>query len=312
MKTDDRLWKGILENVFDDFLKFFFPESVDLFDLGKGFEFLDKELDQLFPVQESRAPKFVDKLVKVFTKHGREEWILVHVEVQGYHDKNFAKRMFTYFYRILDRYGKPVTAIAIFTDKDRKYHPRQYAYEFLGTKTTFQFNTYKILEQDEVSLAENDNPFALIVLTVLLSINSKKAGDENLFQLKYSLAKNLLERNFPKKKIDDLLVFLQRYVSFEDSVYNAKFDKAIEVLSNSQKTMGIKELVIELAKKDGKAAGLKAGLQEGIERGLEKGRNETKVEIVKNLLATNRFSIEEIANFASVDRKFVADVKELM
>lgn len=300
MKTDDRLWKGILENVFDDFLRFFFPESADLFDLGRGFQFLDKELEQLFPVHESRAPKFVDKLVKVFTKNGREEWILVHVEVQGYQDKNFAERMFTYFYRILDRYGKPVTAIAIFTDKDRKYHPRQYAYEFLGTKTTFQFNTYKILEQDEVALAENDNPFALVILTVLLSITSKKIGDENLFKLKYSLAKNLLGRNFPKKKIDDLLVFLQRYVSFEDSVYNVKFDKAIEVLSNSQKTMGIRELVIELAKKDGKA------------EGLEKGRTETKTEVVKNLLATNRFSIEEIANFASVDAKFVAGVKEAL
>ena len=96
-----------------DFLKFFFEDAEKLFDMERGFQFLDKELEQLFPTEEIEAPKFVDKLVKVFTKTGEEDWILVHIEVQGYDDKDFAKRMFTYFYRILDKYGKPVTAIAI-------------------------------------------------------------------------------------------------------------------------------------------------------------------------------------------------------
>ncbi|TAM96844.1 MAG: hypothetical protein EPN39_12730 [Chitinophagaceae bacterium] len=53
MKRDDTLWKGILENLFDDFLRFFFPDADDLFDMKKGFEFLDKELEQLFPAPEN-------------------------------------------------------------------------------------------------------------------------------------------------------------------------------------------------------------------------------------------------------------------
>lgn len=51
--------------------------------------------------------------------------------MQGYRDKDFAKRMFTYFYRILDKYGKPVTAIAIFTGSDKNFHPNSYEYERL-------------------------------------------------------------------------------------------------------------------------------------------------------------------------------------
>ncbi len=94
MKRDDTLWKGILENLFDDFLRFFFPDADKLFDIKKGFEFLDKELQQLFPsMDDMQSPKFVDKLVKVFTKTGKEEWLLVHIEVQGYEDKGFARRM---------------------------------------------------------------------------------------------------------------------------------------------------------------------------------------------------------------------------
>jgi hypothetical protein len=73
MKRDDSLWKGILENVFDDFLLFIFKDAADQLDLTKGFQFLDKELAQLFPAQENEHPKFVDKLVKVSTKQGTDE-----------------------------------------------------------------------------------------------------------------------------------------------------------------------------------------------------------------------------------------------
>ena len=68
MKRNDTLWKGILENVYEDFLRFFFKDADKLFDIEKGFQFLDKELEQLFPADDLESPKFVDKLVKVFTK----------------------------------------------------------------------------------------------------------------------------------------------------------------------------------------------------------------------------------------------------
>lgn len=148
MNRDDTLWKGILENLCEDFLRFFFEDADKLLNIQKGFEFLDKELEQLFPSEEIDAPKFVDKLVKVFTTAGKEEWVLVHIEVQGYRDKDFGKRMFTYFYRILDKYGKKVTTIAIFTDRNKKYRPSLFEYEFLGTRNVFSFNTYKIIDQD--------------------------------------------------------------------------------------------------------------------------------------------------------------------
>lgn len=294
MKRDDTLWKGILENIFDDFLRFFFKEAEAIFDFGKGFEFLDKELEQLFPVEDGEAPKFVDKLVKVFTKVGKEEWILIHIEVQGYDDKDFSKRMFTYFYRILDKYGKPTTAIAIFSDDNKKFHPKEYVYEYLGTENIFRFNTYKIIEQDETVLAKNGNPFAVVVLTVLLALKKKKLSDENLYDLKYSLAKSLLQQNIPLEKVRYILVFLHLYVRFANPVFNIKFDKAIDVLTEKNKTMGIIEQVLERAKKEGKA----------------EGKAEVKAEVVKNLLSANKFTIAEIANFASVSEAFVKDVQK--
>ena len=38
--------------------------------------------------------------VKVRLKDGTEEWLLIHVEVQGTHEEDFDRRMFRYFYRL--------------------------------------------------------------------------------------------------------------------------------------------------------------------------------------------------------------------
>src|SRR4051812_32368314 len=104
----DILWKGIIEDLFADFLRFFYTDADEIFDMNKGFEFLEKELGELYPGYDISHPMFVDKLVKVYRKDGKEEWLLIHIEVQGYMDYWFTRRMFTYFCRILDRFDREV------------------------------------------------------------------------------------------------------------------------------------------------------------------------------------------------------------
>ena len=98
----DILWKGIIEDCFPDLMAFFYPEALHSLDLGE-FEFLDKELHQLFP-ESTDSRRYADKLVKIRKKDGDEQWQLIHIEVQGYKDETFSERMFRYFYRIYDRF----------------------------------------------------------------------------------------------------------------------------------------------------------------------------------------------------------------
>ena len=44
--------------------------------------------------------RFADALVRVTLANGEERWIYIHIEVQGQYDAKFAKRMFTYNYRL--------------------------------------------------------------------------------------------------------------------------------------------------------------------------------------------------------------------
>jgi predicted transposase/invertase (TIGR01784 family) len=292
MKQFDLLWKGIIEDMPAYFILFFLPNAVKVIDFEKGFEFLDKELEELFPQDNTNHPRFVDKLIKAFTKDGHEEWILIHIEVQGYQDDDFAKRMYTYFYRLLDRYQKPVTALAIFTDDNPVYKPNQYEYQFLGTFQLFQFNTYKVIEQNEGTLAAHPNPFAMVVLTVLLAIKNKKSNDETLLNLKIDLFRRLHERKMEKSMMRALASFLKMYVHFSKPETYRIFDKETQLITSDTTTMGIEELILHREK------------QKGIEQGIE--------QVIKNLITKMGLTDEQAADIAGVDAAFVARVRKEM
>ena len=99
--------------------------------------------------------RFVDKLVKINLLDGREEWILVHIEVQGHPNLQFPERMFRYFYRILDKYQTPVTALAIFTGQDGKNMPARYTYKFFGTSLKYKYNTRCITDYSNEMLMKS-------------------------------------------------------------------------------------------------------------------------------------------------------------
>lgn len=110
---------------------------------------LEQERLKLFPSSSRKGKRVSDKLIEVKLKNGKNQWILIHVEIQQSKEDNFALRMYQYFYRSFDKYEQKICAIAVLTDGNRSFHPTAYQYHFHGTKLTYQFNTYKILDQDE-------------------------------------------------------------------------------------------------------------------------------------------------------------------
>ncbi|MDQ7032201.1 MAG: Rpn family recombination-promoting nuclease/putative transposase [Desulfonauticus sp.] len=99
-----------IEAYFPDFLEFFFPSIARDIDFEKGYEFLDKELQKIVKDAEL-GKRLADVLIKVHSMDGTEKWLLIHIEVQGYYEKEFSKRMFVYNYRIFDRYDKDVVSL---------------------------------------------------------------------------------------------------------------------------------------------------------------------------------------------------------
>ncbi len=258
--TPDNLWKGIIESLFEDFMYFFYDEDADQIDFKKDYEFLDNELQTIYPDSESPNRR-VDKLVKVFLKDGTEKWILIHIEVQGYYDKDMAYRAYTYNYRISDKYQKPVSTIVIYTDDNPNFHPKKYVQRGLKTEVIFSFHTYKLLDHPPKRNMKSDNIFAYAMEMAWYGVKRNKLNDTALLKHKTAIVKRLAKKGFSMEKIYFLLVFIRFYIPFEKSNFMSKFEKNIQPLTKINKVMSIQELVQNAKKEEGKIEGKIEGIE---------------------------------------------------
>ena len=171
MPDFDIAWKEALDALFEPFMAFFFPDAYRDIDWARRFEMLDKELQQISPESE-QGRRVVDKLVKVWRTNGQDEWVLVHIEVQSQPDTEFAQRMYVYNYRLFDRYNRRVASFAVLGDDRPAWRPKRFGYELWGTKVGIEFATAKLLDYaaDEAALEANPNPFAVVVLAHLKTL----------------------------------------------------------------------------------------------------------------------------------------------
>lgn len=112
----DSPWKAAIEQYFEEFVAFFFPRARAEIDWARGYEFLDRELQQVTRDAEI-GRRLADKLVKLWLRDGEEVWMLAHIEVQGQYEPQFPRRLFVYNYRIYDRYRREVVTLTVLGDE---------------------------------------------------------------------------------------------------------------------------------------------------------------------------------------------------
>ena len=121
----DELWKDAVENLFPYFIKLIAPDFFSYINWSKPISFLDQELHQISPRSEE-TKRFIDRLVRVWMLNGEERWVLIHVEIQGYRETEFSRRMFIYFYRIYDKFNRDILSIAVFADPSEGFKPDRF------------------------------------------------------------------------------------------------------------------------------------------------------------------------------------------
>lgn len=298
-KKTDGLWKLVLEDTFEDFLRFLNPDVDTVLDLEKGFEFLDTELPQTYMPEDNKyQSKMVDKLVKVCGKDGKMELVLVHIEVQEQYRSDFSKRMFGYYYRLFDKYDMPITAYAIFLEPNMIERPNSFEQNFMGTSLVYKFNTLKIADRDYDELMANENPFALAILAaksahLVAGIENKEERDKCLLAYKRRLFRLLMSRNMPGRKIKSLMKFLNSYINFDNRELDAKFEQEENsLIINNGKNMGIIEGLTQMY------------TEEAEKLGWEKD----KARLAGKLIGGFYLTVEQIADLVELP---VSQVKEL-
>lgn len=263
----DSAWKDIIEELFEDFIAFFFPRIHSGIDFSKGHTFLDKELQKILKQNET-GKRYADKLVKVYLTSGEEKWLLIHVEVQGYREAGLAERIYIYNYRIFDRYRKEVISAVILTDTDQGYRPKRYVRFRWGFTHTMTFPLVKLIDyrkrRDE--LKTDTNPFALVVEAFLRYIDGK--GDpDRLYAAKRQCIVVLLEKNYNKRRIRAMLRFIDWVLQLPEELERRLEEELPEVTGG--KTMPYvtswERMAAERAAKKAKEEDAKKMLEKGMD-----------------------------------------------
>jgi hypothetical protein len=285
-KYFDEAWKKIIERLFPYLLEFFVPELYNDVDFSNKPFFLDKEMEQLSK-ESVKGAKYVDKLAKIYLKDGSEQWILVHIEVQGYPDENFPLRMFRYFYRIFDKHGKQIVSVALMTDSDKSNPASKYELKAYGSGVSFDYLSFRLIDYDRTQLENSDNPIATIILTCQDKEIAKQKG--KAFDIKRNLIRNLFSKGFNKDIILASLEFIDWTIVLDEEDENILLQelKQAEEVKRMPYVMSFERI----ARKEGRKKGIKEGRKEGLKEGEEKGLKEGKEE---GLLQGSLLTLREV------------------
>jgi hypothetical protein len=293
MADFDSPWKEALEQYFESFLVFFFPALHADIDWARGFEMLDKELQQIAPDAEL-GPRTVDKLVKVWLRSGEEAWILIHIEVQTWQEPGFERRMFVYHYRISDRYNRPVVSVAILADESASWRPHRYESSYAGCRIAFEFPIVKLLDRaaDWQALEQNANPFALIVLAYLKAQETRRDADSRL-TWKMRLVKDVYARCQSRNEFQRLFRLIDWFLELPKPQAIA-FWREIKQ-SEEEKSMPFITTPERMGREEGLREGLREGFLKAIQLGLKQHYGSPGVDLIPKVQAIAEPSeLEEI------------------
>jgi len=260
----DTAWKEILDAYFKDCIDYCLPKLSELINWQKPFISLDKELQAITKGTEN-GRRLLDKLFKVFLKDGREQWVLIHIEVQGKPDDAFPKRMFTYGYRIYDKYQQPVVSCAILTDDSKRWRPDHYEINFAGSYLSCGFLLIKLIDYRNKlkELEASTNPFASVILVQLAALEARSKPDEQRKQVKFALTRRLYEKGFSKKEVSNLYKFIDWLIGLPKPL-ELKYLNEVYELEESKKMAYVSN-----AEKFGMERGIKKVAEQSLEQGLK-------------------------------------------
>ncbi|MBS0287116.1 MAG: hypothetical protein JSR17_07460 [Proteobacteria bacterium] len=296
MRTNfDTPWKLVLERFFKDLVDFLLPHIATEIDWTKPYQFLDKEL---LSIQKNTkvGNKLSDKLIKVYNKYGEEAWVIVHIEVQGSKESKFAERMWQYYYRIYDKYQKPLMSVAILTDENRQWRPNNYQRDLWGCHLFLEYPIVKLI--DFITKVEkmeySHNPIAKVIQAHLVALKTR--GNASLrLENKLSLVKKLYPLGYTKEDIRTLYAFIDYALTLPIAIEKEFIEKMIRY----EEEVGMQYIT------SAERIGIEKGREDGIRLGREDGgRNLLKVMLQQKFghLHTEILELLEKANLEQLEK----------
>ena len=231
----DGIWKDAVEQYLPLLLKRMMPELYKDVNFSQGFTFLDKELRDTIQVslsEEHNSAKFVDTLVQVPLKSGKNQWVLLHIEVQGKGGEDISLRMILYCCLIFAHYRRMPVALAILTDKrPSEETPGKFEFSEYGTELLYKYNLFEVYNQSDEKLLNSDNPFDSFIYAAK-KYSDYMSNDAQKVKLEYLLkiTRNLYARGLNAQDRAKIIIFVSRLINLEDSKLRNQFFEELKKL----------------------------------------------------------------------------------
>ena len=266
----DSPWKEALARYLPAAFAIFFPAVHAQIAWERGYELLDKEL-QGVTRDADLGRRLADTLVRVWRRDGGDAWVLIHIEVQGRPERDFARRMFVYYYRIYDRYQRPIMSLAILGDEQPAWRPARYGQELWGCAVDFRYPVVKLLDwraRDE-ELSASANPFAVVV-RAHLAAQATHGTTERRRRAKLGLIRGLYERGYERARILELFRLIDWLVALPPEQERALWQEMVQI--EEEKRMPYITSVERIGRREGERIGQERGEQIGRREGELLGR----------------------------------------
>jgi hypothetical protein len=223
----------------------------------------------------------------VYRHDGSEDWVCIHIEVQGSRDAGFAERMFVYNYRIYDRHRRAVASLAVLADDDPGWRPDGFSVELFGCRHSLRYPVSKLTDvtADLEALLADSNPFALVAAAHHLTRNTRH-DPARRFDAKRRLVRLLYERNWTRLRILELFGVLDWMMRLPEEL-ETELWRDIEVIEGERQVKyvtSVERLAIKRGIEQGIEKGIVQGVEQGIEQGIERGLAQGRAAMLARLL----------------------------
>jgi len=185
---------------------------------------------------------------------------LIHIEIQGYHESDFPKRVYHCNYRIFDRFGEKVISVALLTDDDPEFRENIYDISQWGFWLHFEFPVVKLLDYRHKwnELERDPNPFAIATMAFLKTVETQ-GNEQDRYQWKKHFLLELYRRGLSRETIVALFEFIGVIMALPEVKDEELYDEINKTTEEKQMS------VLAVAERVGMKKGLKQTISDILE-----------------------------------------------
>ena len=219
---------------------------------------------------------------------GKDQWILLHIEIQGKGGENISFRMILYCCLIFAHYKRMPVALAVLTDKrPLNETPGKFEFSEYGTELTYKYNLFEVYDQSDEELLGSDNPFDSFIYAAKKYSDYMNSENQKI-KLEYLLkiTRNLYERGFNEQERAKIIIFVGRLINLEDEDFREQYFNELKKLEGKEdmnEMTWIEEHFYNQALGKGEARGRLEAKLETARRLRKMGINDSDIQIATNL-----------------------------